>query len=51
MPSPVELAALKGEKLVPGTPVEAFMETHPRTLISYLVRPIGDQVARAFREK
>jgi HlyD family secretion protein len=51
MPSPVELAALKGEKLVPGMPVEAFMETHPRTLISYLVRPIGDQVARAFREK
>jgi membrane fusion protein, type I secretion system len=32
-------------------PVEAFIQTTPRTMISYLVRPIHDQVIRAFREK
>jgi HlyD family secretion protein len=32
-------------------PVDAFIQTTPRTMISYLVRPIHDQVIRAFREK
>jgi membrane fusion protein, type I secretion system len=44
-------AALGGLKLVPGMPVEAFIETGERTALSYLVKPFTDQVARAFREE
>jgi HlyD family secretion protein len=46
-----ELARLGDLKLVPGMPVESFMQTAPRTVISYLLRPFHDQLARAFREK
>jgi HlyD family secretion protein len=38
-------------KLTPGMPVEAFVETGERTMISYLVKPLHDQLMRAFREK
>ena len=46
-----EIVRLGGLKLVPGMPVEAFIQTTPRTMISYLIRPIHDQVMKAFREK
>jgi HlyD family secretion protein len=46
-----QIARLGGVKLVPGMPVEAFIQTNERRVISYLVRPIRDQIARAFREK
>ncbi len=49
--SPEEIARLNGLKLVPGMPVEVFIQTKPRTMISYLVRPIHDQIERAFRER
>lgn len=48
---PEELARLEKLKLVPGMPVEAFVETSPRTVMSYLVRPMHDHLMRAFREK
>jgi HlyD family secretion protein len=38
-------------KLVPGMPVEAFIQTGERTMMSYLVKPMMDQAYRAFREK
>ena len=38
-------------KLIPGMPVEAFIATGERTALSYLVRPLTDQFARAFRER
>jgi len=38
-------------RLVPGMPVEAFIQTSSRSVISYLTRPLADQVRRAFREK
>ena len=38
-------------KLVPGMPVEAFISTHERTALSYLMKPISDQVTKAFRER
>jgi len=38
-------------KLVPGMPVEAFIATGERTALSYLVKPVTDQFARAFRER
>ena len=46
-----EVARLEGLKLVPGMPVETFMQTRSRTVMSFMVRPLQDQVSRAFREK
>jgi len=36
---------------VPGMPVDAFVQTGERTVISYLMKPLSDQIVRAFREK
>jgi HlyD family secretion protein len=44
-----ELARLDGLKLLAGMPVEAFVQTTPRTVASFLVKPLSDQLARAFR--
>jgi HlyD family secretion protein len=30
-------------------PVEAFIQTTPRTVMSYLVKPMHDQITRAFK--
>ena len=49
--APEELAQLHGLKLVPGMPVETFIETHQRSVLSYLVKPLRDQMTKAFREK
>ena len=46
-----ELAKLGEVKLTPGMPVEAFIQTGERTMLSYLVKPLHDQLKRAFREK
>lgn len=46
-----EFGRLEGIRPVPGMPVEAFVKTHDRTAMSYLVQPLTDQIARAFREK
>jgi HlyD family secretion protein len=46
-----EIARLGRVKLVPGMPVEAFIETSPRTVMSYLTKPLSDQIAKTFREK
>jgi HlyD family secretion protein len=48
---PAEVARLGDVKLIPGMPVEAFVQTGDRTLISYLMKPLSDQLMRAFREK
>ena len=48
---PEEVAQLGEVKLVPGMPVEAFVQTGDRTVISYLVKPLHDQFMRTFREK
>jgi HlyD family secretion protein len=37
-------------KLLPGMPVEAFIQTDERTVLSYLLKPLMDQIARAFRD-
>jgi HlyD family secretion protein len=42
---------LGGVKLLPGMPVEAFVQTGERTVISYLMKPLNDQFMRAFRER
>ena len=46
-----EIARLNGLKLLPGMPVEAFVQTGGRTVFSYLVKPLHDQVMKAFRER
>jgi HlyD family secretion protein len=46
-----EIARLGNVKLVPGMPVEAFMKTYDRTVLSYFTKPLQDQVMRAFRER
>lgn len=46
-----QIAKLKGQRLVPGMPVEAFIQTRKRTVFSYLTKPLTDQIARAFREE
>lgn len=46
-----ELDKLGTTKLVPGMPVEAFIQTEQRSMLSYLLKPVSDQMARAFREK
>jgi membrane fusion protein, type I secretion system len=48
---PEEVAKLGDVKLIPGMPVEAFVQTGDRTMMSYLVKPLQDQLMRAFREK
>jgi HlyD family secretion protein len=45
-----ELARLGNLKLVPGMPVESFIQTGERTALSYFVKPLMDQFARTFRE-
>jgi HlyD family secretion protein len=46
-----QVARLGEVKLVPGMPVEAFVQTGDRTVISYLAKPLTDHFQRAFREK
>ena len=47
---PEELAKLGVLELVPGMPVEAFMQTSKRSVLSYLTQPLTEQMARAFRD-
>jgi HlyD family secretion protein len=46
-----EIARLGDVKLIPGMPAEAFVQTGDRTMLSYLIKPLSDQLMRAFREK
>jgi HlyD family secretion protein len=46
-----EIARLGDVRLVPGMPVETFVQTGDRTVMSYLIKPMYDQLSRAFREK
>ena len=52
-PGPDMVAKLKekGVELVPGMPVEAFLQTGDRSVLSYMLKPLTDQVERAFREE
>ena len=49
---PSEVARLgDNNKLIPGMPVEAFVQTGDRTMLSYLIKPLNDQLMRSFRER
>ncbi len=40
----------RGVSLIPGMPVEAFIRTEDRSPMAYLVKPLTDYFAKAFRE-
>ena len=46
-----EVSRLGDVALQPGMPVEVFVKTGDRKVISYLVKPMTDQITRAFREQ
>ena len=47
-----DLAGIGGvEKLVPGMPADVQIRTRDRTVLSYLLKPLEDQLAKAFRER
>jgi HlyD family secretion protein len=48
---PGELARLGAVTLIPGMPVEAFIATGERNVLSYLIKPLTDQIAWTFRER
>ena len=47
---PGEIDKLKGQTLLPGMPVDAFIQTDARTPLAYLLKPFTDYFNRAFRE-
>jgi len=44
-----EMARLEGLQPMAGMPVEVFIKTAPRTVVSYLTKPLREQLDRAFR--
>lgn len=46
-----ELARLPHLALMSGMPVEAFIRTGQRTALSYLTKPLTDQIMRSFRSE
>jgi HlyD family secretion protein len=46
-----QVGRLGAVKLMPGMPVETFIEAPARTVLYFLLKPISDQMQRAFRER
>lgn len=49
--APDQIAKLDGLKLGPGMPAEVQIKTDARTALTYIVKPIEDQISKAFRER
>jgi HlyD family secretion protein len=47
----VELVKLGRRTLVAGMLAEAFIETQPRTALTYLLKPLSDRISHAWRER
>lgn len=47
----MEVGKLEGKTLIPGMPAEVYLQTGDRSILSYLVKPLTDQIAHAFRER
>jgi len=47
----VRIAVDQQPRLAPGMPAEVFIETEKRTMLSYLLKPITEQMGRMFRER
>ena len=50
LPEP-ELEKLGANRLQPGIPVDVQIRTAERTALSYLMKPVADQITKAFRER
>ncbi|MBP2444500.1 HlyD family type I secretion periplasmic adaptor subunit [Rhizobium leguminosarum] len=50
-PEAASIAKLKWIKLYPGMPAEVFIKIADRTVISYLTKPLTDQMQHVFREE
>jgi HlyD family secretion protein len=48
---PAEIARVANFQPTPGMPAEILIKTEERTFFEYLVKPITDSMARAFRER
>lgn len=46
-----DLSVLGVRGLVPGMPVEVFVQTQEQVAIAYFLKPFTDQISRAFREE
>jgi len=46
-----EMVQFKDLELVSGMPVEVFFKTKERTVISYLLKPLSDQIQRSLIEE
>ena len=46
-----ELAKLGNKTLIPGMPVEVYLQTGYRSVLSYLVKPMTDQIEHAMKER
>jgi HlyD family secretion protein len=46
-----DLARLGGVRLVPGMPADAYIQSGERSALSYLIKPLSDQIAKAWRER
>ena len=49
--APQEVAKLGDVTVIPGMPVEAFVQTGERTMLSYFLKPLNDQLMRVFRQR
>jgi len=50
-PDPGEMAKLGDKHVMPGMPVETFIQTTERSPLEYLVKPLADYFSKAFRER
>ncbi|OYU92205.1 MAG: hemolysin secretion protein D [Bradyrhizobiaceae bacterium PARB1] len=48
---PDQVARLGEAKLVPGMPVDVFIQTPGRTALAYLIKPLKEQAERALKER
>jgi HlyD family secretion protein len=48
---PDQVARLGDSKLLPGMPVEVFIQTPGRTALAYLIKPLKEQAERAMKER
>lgn len=49
--SSAELQRLNGKTLLPGMPVDVMIQTERRSILSYFVKPVTDQMTFALRER
>lgn len=50
-PEPASLASLTNMALYPGMPAEVFIKVADRSVISYMTKPLMDQISHTFREQ